>query len=66
MWDANCQLNPTVDKRGGNLIPRKSVIKTIEELKSELDLHDIWHIKNPTTRSILRISHSEPQFFFLD
>ena len=25
--DFNCPLNPTVDKRGGNLFPRQSVIK---------------------------------------
>ena len=55
-------INPTVDKRGGNLFPRQSVINTIEELQSELDLHDIWRIKNPTTRSYTW-SQSEPQIF---
>ena len=60
--DFNCPLNPTVDKRGGKLFPRQSVINTIEELQSELDLHDIWRIKNPTTRSY-KWSQSEPQFF---
>ena len=35
--DFNCPLNPTVDKRGGNLFPRQSVINTIEELQSELN-----------------------------
>ena len=50
--DFNCPLNPVVDKRGGSLIPRQSVISTIEQLQSELDLHDIWQIKNPTIRSI--------------
>ena len=39
--DFNCPLNPTVDKRGGNLFPRQSVINIIEDLQSELDLHDI-------------------------
>ena len=39
--DFNCPLDPIVDKRGGILIPRQSVINAIEELKSELDLHDI-------------------------
>jgi len=28
--DFNCPLNPIIDKRGGNLIPRQSVINTIE------------------------------------
>ena len=61
--DFNCPLNPTVDKRGGNLFPRQSVINIIEELQSELDLHDIWRIKNPTTRSYTW-SQLEPQIFF--
>ena len=60
--DFNCPLNPTVDKRGGNLFPRQSVINTIEELQSELDLHDISRIKNPTTRTYTW-SQSEPQTF---
>jgi len=49
--EINCPLNPIIDKRGGNLIPRQSVINTIESLQSELDLHDIWRVKNPTKRS---------------
>ena len=49
--DFNCPLDPIVDKRGGILIPKQSVINAIEELKSELDLHDIWRIKNPTLRN---------------
>ena len=44
-------LNPIVDKRGGNLMPRRSVINAIERLQWELDLHDIWRIKNPTKRN---------------
>ena len=61
--DLNCPLNPTVDKRGCNLFPRHSVVNTIEELQSELDLHYIWRIKNPTTR-IYTCSQSESQIFF--
>ena len=49
--DFNCPLNPVIDKRGGMLVPRQSVINSIDQLQSELDLHDIWHIKNPTIRS---------------
>ena len=30
--DFNCPLNPIVDKRGGNLIPRQSVINSIDYL----------------------------------
>ena len=48
--DFNCPLNPVIDKRGGNMIPRQSVNNIIEQLQSELDLHD-RRIKNPTVRS---------------
>ena len=60
--DFNCPLNPVVDKRGGSLIPRQSVISTIEQLQSELDLHDIWRIKNPTIRNFTW-SQSNPLVF---
>ena len=61
--DFNCPLNPAVDKRGGNLIPRRSVINAmIEQIQSEIDLHDIWRIKNPTMRSYTW-SQSEPLIF---
>lgn len=62
--DFNCPLNPAVDKRGGNIFPRRSVIATIEQLLSELDVHDIWCIKNPTMHSYTW-SQSEPLIFFL-
>jgi len=32
-------------------MPRQSVINAIEHLQWELDLHDMWRIKNPTERS---------------
>ena len=60
--DFNCPLNPVIDKRGSSLIPRQSVISTIEQLQSELDLHDIWRIKNPTIRSFTW-SQSNPLVF---
>ena len=41
----NCPLNPILDKRGENLMPRQSVINSIERLQWELDLRDIWRIK---------------------
>ena len=34
----NCPLNPTLDKKGGTMLPRKSVIETIHCLRDELDL----------------------------
>ena len=49
--DFNCPLNPALDKRGGIMIPRKSVVSSLECLQSELELVDIWRVKNPQTRS---------------
>ena len=60
--DFNCPLNTAVDKRDGNLIPRTSLINAIEQIQSELDLQDIWHIKNPMMRSYTW-SQSEPLIF---
>ena len=60
--DFNCPLNHAVDKRGGNIFPRRSVIAAIEQIQSELDVHNIWRIKNPTTRSYTW-SQSEPLIF---
>ena len=51
--DLNCQLNIALDKKGGILIPRKSVITSIDCIQDELDLVDIWRIKNPD----LKVSH---------
>ena len=34
--DFNCPLNPTIDKKGGLLNPRKAVISTISNLQEEL------------------------------
>ena len=41
----NCPLNPALDKKGGTMLPRKSVIETIDCLRDELDLVDIWEFK---------------------
>ena len=49
--DFNCPLNPTLDKKGGILIPRQHVINSIENIQNEFSLHDIWRIKNPNTCS---------------
>ena len=45
--DFNCPPNPILDKKGGLLIPGKSVLTTIENLQEEFDLVDIWRVKNP-------------------
>ena len=49
--DFNCPLNSNLDKRGRIMIPRKSVVNSIECVQNELDLVDIWRVKNPETRS---------------
>ena len=49
--DFNCPLNPVLDKKGGILLPRKSVVATIDCLCGDLDLVDIWRVKNPSTKS---------------
>ena len=49
--DFNCPLDPTIDKKGGVVIPRQHVINSIENIQNEFSLHDIWRIKNPNTRS---------------
>ena len=33
------------------MIPRKSVVSSIDCFQSELDLVDTWRVKNPQTRS---------------
>ena len=48
--DFNCPLNPEIDKKGGVIIQRKSVTACIDCLQNQLDLVDIWRIKNPDTR----------------
>ena len=49
--DFNCPLNPEMDKKGCILIPRQSVIDSIEEMQCTFSLHDIWRIQHPDTRS---------------
>ena len=49
--DFYCTLDITLDKKGGLPIPRKYVINFIDELQNEFSLHDIWHLKNPTSQS---------------
>ena len=39
--DFNCPLNLSPDKKGGTMLPRKSVIETIDCLRDELDLVEI-------------------------
>ena len=60
--DFNCPLNPKLDKKGGVLVPRKMVIDNIECLQNELDLVDIWRIRNPRMKSYTW-SQKSPQVF---
>ena len=64
--DFNCPLNPAYDKKGGNLNQRKSVVKCIDCLQNELDLVDIWRIKNPNTKSYTWSQNSPKIFCRLD
>ena len=49
--DFNCPLNPEIDKKGGINSQRKSATACIDCLQNQLDLVDIWRIKNPGKRS---------------
>ena len=64
--DFNCPLNPEIDKKGGIIIQRKSVTACIDCLQSQLDLVDIWRIKNPDTRSFTWSQKSPRIFCHLD
>ena len=48
------------------LFPRKIVIDNIECLQNELDLVDVWRIKNPQSRSYTWSQKSTPIFCRLD
>ena len=60
--DFNCPLNPEIDKKGGIISERKSVIVCIDCLQNQLDLIDIRRIKNPDKRSFTR-SQKSPRIF---
>jgi len=49
--DFNCPLNINLDKKGGIQIPRRHVVKSIEEIQDDFSLHDIRRIKNPNQQS---------------
>jgi len=64
--DFNCPLNSFIDKKGGILNPRKSVISTIGNLQEELDLVDIWRVKNPDKKSFTWSQNEHMIFSRLD
>ena len=45
--DFNCPLDPILDKKGGSMLPRSSVLERIACLQEDLDLVNIWRVKNP-------------------
>ena len=65
--DFNCNLNPAIDKKGGTLNERKSITSCIRDcLQNELDLVDIWRIKNPGISSFTWSQKSPRVFCRLD
>ena len=48
--DFNCPIDPLLDKKGGVLSPRRAVVERILCMQSELELIDIWRIRNPSMR----------------
>ena len=65
--DFNCPLNPAMDKKGGTLNERKSVISCIRDcVQNELHLVDIWRIKNPGISSFTWSQKSPRVFCRLD
>lgn len=64
--DFNCPLNPHLDKKGGILVPRSNVVRAIESLQANFNLHDIWRIKNPEVHSFTWSQKSPFVFCRLD
>ena len=64
--DFNCPINPNLDKKGGSLLPRKSVVASISYFQEDLDLVDTWRVKNPVSRSFTWSQNSPNIFCRLD
>ena len=64
--DFNCPISPILDKKGGSLLPRKSVVASISCFQEDLDLVDIWRVKNPVSRSFTWSQNSPNIFCRLD
>ena len=60
--DFNCPINPVIDKKGGSLTLRKSVVDSIEYFQDNFDLIDIWRVKNPGVKSFTW-SQKSPRIF---
>ena len=45
-------INPLLDKQGGILVARpQNIVERMEEIQEVFNLHDVWRIKNPQTKS---------------
>ena len=64
--DFNCPLNTILDKKGGILTPRKSVVSIINSIQGDLDLIDIWRVKNPITKCYTWSQNSPMILYRLD
>ena len=64
--DCKCPLNPSIDKKGGLLNPRKAVTCTIGSFVEDLDLVDIWRVTNPEKKSFTWSQNSLMIFCRLD
>ena len=64
--DFNCPLNLLLVKEGCILLPRKSVVATIDCLCDDLDLVDIWRVKNPSAKRYTWSQKSPMILFCLD
>ena len=49
--DFNCPIDPLLNKKGGVLSPRRTVVERILCMQSQLDVIDIWRIRNPRMKS---------------
>ena len=56
--DFNCPLNPIVDKRGGNLMPRQSVINAIESLQGNLICMMFGALKIPQSGALRGVNQN--------
>ena len=61
----NCPLNPTLDKKGGIMTPRKSLVNCINDVQSQLDLVDIWRVKNPQTKKKALLGVNDLRRYFV-
>ena len=64
--DFSCPIDPSLDKKVGFLSPRRAVVERILCMQSELDLIDIWRIRNPSIKSYTWSQKSPCVFCRLD